>query len=179
MLLFALGLRVPAIRRGLVARLAGALVFLRLGLRGRLRRKLLACLLLGRPPVRGLLLLAHLSRGLPLIAFAAENGMRMRGHTLDWYAAMPDWALAIRGERDAERELTRHIETVVGRYRGRVPSWDVVNEPIAENPGAAAPMRGWMPRCSRMSISATTTSASASAAATTAVGGPRKVKTER
>ena len=76
-----------------------------------------------------------------LIAFAAENGMRMRGHTLDWYAAMPDWALAIRGEHDAERELTRHIETVVGRYRGRVPSWDVVNEPIAENPGAAAPMR--------------------------------------
>lgn len=76
-----------------------------------------------------------------LIAFATENGMRMRGHTLDWYAAMPDWALAIRGERDAERQLTRHIETVVGRYRGRIPSWDVVNEAIAEKPTSSAPMR--------------------------------------
>lgn len=70
-----------------------------------------------------------------LLAFAAEHGMRMRGHTLAWYAAMPDWALAIRGADKAERELTHHIETVVARYRGRIPSWDVVNEPIAENPG--------------------------------------------
>lgn len=76
-----------------------------------------------------------------LLAFAAEHGMRMRGHTLAWYAAMPDWALAIRGAREAERELTRHIETVVGRYRGRIPSWDVVNEPMAENPSRSAPMR--------------------------------------
>lgn len=76
-----------------------------------------------------------------LLAFATRNEMRMRGHTLVWYAAMPDWALAIRGEREAERELTRHIEKVVERYRGRVPSWDVVNEPIAENPGFFGPMR--------------------------------------
>lgn len=76
-----------------------------------------------------------------VLAFADEHGMKMRGHTLCWYAAMPDWALAIRGAEQAERELVRHIETVVDRYRGRVPSWDVVNEPIAEDPRGRNPLR--------------------------------------
>lgn len=76
-----------------------------------------------------------------LLAFATENGMQMRGHTLTWYAAMPDWALGIRGAQDAERELVHHITAVVSRYKGRVPSWDVVNEPMAEDPGHAGPFR--------------------------------------
>lgn len=76
-----------------------------------------------------------------LLEFATGNGMQMRGHTLVWYAAMPDWALALRGAKSAEREMIRHIETVVGRYKGRIPSWDVVNEPIAERPGILSSMR--------------------------------------
>ncbi len=69
-----------------------------------------------------------------LIAFAEENGMVMRGHTLAWYAAMPSWAEDLQSKSEAEFELTHHIEVVVGRYRGRIPSWDVVNEPISEDP---------------------------------------------
>jgi len=68
------------------------------------------------------------------LEFATNNRMAMRGHTLVWYAAMPDWALEISTPEDAEHELVHHIETVVGRYRGRIPSWDVVNEPIADDP---------------------------------------------
>ena len=75
------------------------------------------------------------------IAFADANGMTMRGHTLIWYAAMPDWTTAIDTPRQAEFELNHHIEVVVGRYRGRIPNWDVVNEPISEDPENEGPLR--------------------------------------
>lgn len=68
------------------------------------------------------------------IAFARSNGKAVRGHTLCWYSALPAWTREISTRRDAERELVRHIETVVGRYAGRIPSWDVVNEAIAHDP---------------------------------------------
>jgi endo-1,4-beta-xylanase len=70
-----------------------------------------------------------------LLAFADKNGMKMRGHTLVWYAAMPDWTSSIRGASEAERELSHHIRTVVRHYNGKIPSWDVINEAISEDPG--------------------------------------------
>jgi endo-1,4-beta-xylanase len=69
-----------------------------------------------------------------LLDFADQNGMKMRGHTLIWYAAMPKWTSSIRGKAAAAGALGKHIDTVVGRYRGRIPSWDVINEAIAEEP---------------------------------------------
>lgn len=69
-----------------------------------------------------------------LLAFAEQNGMKMRGHTLIWYAAMPDWTSSIRGSKAAEKALTTHIRTVVGQYKGRIPSWDVINEAVADDP---------------------------------------------
>jgi endo-1,4-beta-xylanase len=67
-----------------------------------------------------------------ILDFATANGMIMRGHALVWYAAMPPWTKEIAGSRDAEHELAVHIEQVVSRYRGKVRTWHVVNEPIAE-----------------------------------------------
>src|ERR1700744_5006202 len=60
--------------------------------------------------------------------------MEIRGHTLAWYGAMPAWTEEIQTRAEAERELRDHIETVVSRYRGAIPSWDVINEPLAEWP---------------------------------------------
>ncbi|MGL4240098.1 MAG: endo-1,4-beta-xylanase [Beijerinckiaceae bacterium] len=68
------------------------------------------------------------------IAFARSNGKPVRGHTLCWYNALPAWTQQIGSRAEAERELVRHIETVVGNYAGRIPSWDVVNEAIAHDP---------------------------------------------
>lgn len=76
-----------------------------------------------------------------LLAFADDNGMKMRGHTLAWYAGMPKWTEAIKTKQAAERALYAHIDTVVGRYKGRIPSWDVVNEAISDNPAVEKPMR--------------------------------------
>jgi endo-1,4-beta-xylanase len=69
-----------------------------------------------------------------LFDFATQNGMKMRGHTLVWYGAMPEWTKSIKGASEAFRELTHHIEKVVGHYKGRIPSWDVVNEAIDDEP---------------------------------------------
>lgn len=73
--------------------------------------------------------------------FARRNGLALRGHTLAWYGAMPEWTNAIATAREAERELVAHIETVVSRYRDVVSSWDVVNEPVPERPASIGDLR--------------------------------------
>lgn len=65
-----------------------------------------------------------------LLAFAKAHGMAFRGHTLVWHASNPKWLDdAVFATRDP-RLLTDYITNVMGRYRGRVHSWDVVNEAI-------------------------------------------------
>ena len=76
-----------------------------------------------------------------VLDFAKANGMAMRGHTLVWYGAMPDWTKEIRSAGEAERELTTHIERVVSRYRGKIKTWHVVNEPIDDTKGAVPGLR--------------------------------------
>jgi endo-1,4-beta-xylanase len=69
-----------------------------------------------------------------IISFARSNGKDVRGHALCWYGGMPGWTKAMATRKEAETELRKHIETVVARYRGQIPSWDVVNEAIAHDP---------------------------------------------
>jgi endo-1,4-beta-xylanase len=76
-----------------------------------------------------------------VLAFAEANGMKMRGHTLVWYGAMPDWTKEIRSAGEAERELTTHIERVVSRYRGKIKTWHVVNEAIDDTKGPVPGLR--------------------------------------
>jgi endo-1,4-beta-xylanase len=76
-----------------------------------------------------------------LIDFARQNQIEIRGHTLAWYGGMPAWTDTIDGPAEAERELVNHIETVVSRYRGAIPSWDVVNEPLVDWPENATSLR--------------------------------------
>lgn len=64
-----------------------------------------------------------------LFAFAARNGLSMRGHTLVWYYANPPWLSPMLGARRDERLLTRHVQTVLNRYP--MMSVDVVNEALA------------------------------------------------
>ncbi len=62
--------------------------------------------------------------------FARSNGMEVRGHTLVWYASLPDWFENTVNRQNAKGFLEKHIKTVVGRYQGKMHSWDVVNEAI-------------------------------------------------
>jgi len=70
-----------------------------------------------------------------LVRFAEQNGLKFRGHTLVWYHSNPSWLEeAVRGTRD-EKLFTGYIGATMRRYRGRVQSWDVVNEAILPKDG--------------------------------------------
>jgi endo-1,4-beta-xylanase len=69
-----------------------------------------------------------------LVAFAQEHKMQVCGHTLVWAKdeRTPSWVF-LDGDKPASRDLVlermrTHIKAVAGRYRGKVASWDVVNE---------------------------------------------------
>ena len=77
-----------------------------------------------------------------LMDYATGHGLRARGHTLAWHSQTPDWvfkdgdrALTASPEDKALllRRLDHHVRTVVGRYKGRIAAWDVVNEVVDEN----------------------------------------------
>ncbi|RNC85297.1 MAG: endo-1,4-beta-xylanase [Balneola sp.] len=61
--------------------------------------------------------------------FAEALDIRVHGHALIWHSATPSWIENFSGS-DAEFEelIENYIKTVVGRYRGQIASWDVVNE---------------------------------------------------
>ncbi|MGF2410731.1 MAG: endo-1,4-beta-xylanase [Ferruginibacter sp.] len=64
-----------------------------------------------------------------LINFAQLNNKRVHGHTLIWYTSLPSWVTNFVGDSAAwENLLKTHIQTVVTHFKGKVVSWDVVNE---------------------------------------------------
>jgi endo-1,4-beta-xylanase len=64
-----------------------------------------------------------------IVNLAQQNKTRVHGHTLLWHLSIPDWVTNVQGDAAAwEALLKEHIQTVVGHYRGKVASWDVVNE---------------------------------------------------
>lgn len=66
-----------------------------------------------------------------IVDFAETHGMLVRGHTLVWHNMQPKWITEGDWTREQLSEvLKEHILTVVGRYRGRIEVWDVVNEAI-------------------------------------------------
>jgi endo-1,4-beta-xylanase len=65
-----------------------------------------------------------------IINYARQNALTVRGHTLCWHRALPSWFSSTVNASNAARFLTEHIQTVCSRYRGRIHSWDVVNEAI-------------------------------------------------
>lgn len=72
------------------------------------------------------------------VKFGEENGMFIIGHCLVWHSQCAPWFLVDENGNDVDAEtlkqrLRDHIYTVVGRYRGRVKGWDVVNEAIVED----------------------------------------------
>ena len=96
------------------------------------------------------------------VKFGEDNKMLIIGHTLVWHSQTPNWVFAgtipapeappsttapaagksrrnfgYNGPRASREELLQrmrdHIHTVVGRYKGKVKVWDVVNEAIADN----------------------------------------------
>ena len=69
-----------------------------------------------------------------LVAFAKANGQKIRGHNLVWHSQLPPWLI---GGAFTPMELRQlmidHIALEVGRYKGAIYAWDVVNEPFTDD----------------------------------------------
>lgn len=76
------------------------------------------------------------SQGDRVVAFAEAHRQQVHGHTLVWHRMQPDWLEESIHSYDSatlENLLRDYIQAVATHYRGRVESWDVVNEAIASD----------------------------------------------
>ncbi len=67
-----------------------------------------------------------------LVKWCAENHIAVHGHTLVWHAQTNNWFFRDGDKAVATRRLKDHISTLVGRYKGKIRGWDVVNEAIKD-----------------------------------------------
>ena len=72
------------------------------------------------------------------VEFGEKNGMVIIGHTLVWHNQTPAWVFQDSTGKPISREallerMRDHIHTVVGRYKGKIKGWDVVNEALNED----------------------------------------------
>jgi len=72
------------------------------------------------------------------VEFGLQNQMFIIGHCLVWHSQAPKWLFVDEKGNDVSREvlisrMKNHIQTVVGRYKGKVKGWDVVNEAIMDD----------------------------------------------
>ncbi|TDN90384.1 endo-1,4-beta-xylanase [Salegentibacter sp. 24] len=72
------------------------------------------------------------------VEFGEANNMHIHGHTLIWHSQTPDWFFVDQNGNPVSKEvlierMKDHIQAVVGRYKGRIHSWDVVNEAIEDD----------------------------------------------
>jgi endo-1,4-beta-xylanase len=65
-----------------------------------------------------------------LVDFAQAHNMKVRGHNFVWHEALPGWFAGTVNKDNAQKFLVDHIHTVGGRFKGKIHSWDVVNEAI-------------------------------------------------
>ena len=69
-----------------------------------------------------------------VVDFARAHGQQVQGIPLVWYQQVPQWLTEGNFTRsELIAILYEHILTVVGRYRGRVANWVVVNEDVQED----------------------------------------------
>jgi endo-1,4-beta-xylanase len=72
------------------------------------------------------------------VQFGLDRHMEVVGHNLVWHSQTGAWVFQGADGKPADRDtllarMRDHIQTVVGRYKGKIHGWDVVNEAIDED----------------------------------------------
>lgn len=72
------------------------------------------------------------------VQYGEANKMFIIGHCLVWHSQAPAWFFVDKEGKDVSRDtliarMKTHIQTTVGRYKGRVNGWDVVNEAFEDD----------------------------------------------
>lgn len=73
-----------------------------------------------------------------ILNFAIKNNIKVRGHNLCWHEQAPAWFFVGKDGKEVSKtvllqRLKTHIDTVLGRYKGKIYAWDVVNEAIDDD----------------------------------------------
>ena len=71
-----------------------------------------------------------------ILNHARANGKSVRGHALLWHAQQPGWAQNLTGAA-LRTAAINHVTQVATYYRGKIHSWDVVNEAFADGGSGA------------------------------------------
>jgi endo-1,4-beta-xylanase len=71
-----------------------------------------------------------------IVNHARSQGMRVRGHTLAWHSQQPGWMQNMSGSA-LRQAMLNHVTRVASYYRGKIHSWDVVNEAFADGGSGA------------------------------------------
>ncbi|MBP4136781.1 endo-1,4-beta-xylanase [Flavobacterium geliluteum] len=67
------------------------------------------------------------------VAYGEKNKMFIHGHTLIWHSQLAPWMEQIKDSTEMKAFMKDHISTIVSKYKGRINSWDVVNEALNED----------------------------------------------
>jgi endo-1,4-beta-xylanase len=68
-----------------------------------------------------------------IVELAQANDIQVHGHTLVFGEANPRW-MQDTPVSQRQQVMLDHIANVVGHWRGAVAEWDVVNEPLSDDP---------------------------------------------
>ena len=69
-----------------------------------------------------------------ILAWAQQNNMVMRGHTLVWHSQVPGWVTAGNFPADTlQKILLDHMRNVMTHFKGKLVAWDVVNEAMGDD----------------------------------------------
>ncbi|WP_407319250.1 endo-1,4-beta-xylanase [Isoptericola halotolerans] len=71
-----------------------------------------------------------------MVDWAISNGKQVRGHTLAWHSQQPGWMQNMEGQQ-LRQAMLNHVTEVATHYRGKIHSWDVVNEAFADGSSGA------------------------------------------
>ncbi|MCL7456174.1 endo-1,4-beta-xylanase [Micromonospora echinofusca] len=71
-----------------------------------------------------------------IVNHARSRGMKVRGHTLAWHSQQPGWMQNMSGSA-LRSAMLNHVTQVATYYRGKIDSWDVVNEAFADGSSGA------------------------------------------
>ena len=66
------------------------------------------------------------------VSWAQSHGLRVRGHNLVWHSQLPGWVTGL-PLNQVQSAMESHITTEVTHFKGKVYSWDVVNEPFNDD----------------------------------------------
>ncbi len=67
------------------------------------------------------------------VSFGEKNSMHIVGHTLVWHSQLASWVNKVQQKDTLQSIISNHINTIVKRYKGRINTWDVLNEALNED----------------------------------------------